>query len=460
MDGSYDADVIAAVKAFQEKNGLYVDGEAGSVTLSALFGSSAVAAGGSNTSAAAAQTSTQTAAAAGISSTSSYLKIGSTGADVKALQTALSSLGYSVGGIDGIYGNATSAAVKSYQSDHGLYADGEAGPVTLGALFPNGSSQSAQSTQTAASQTAASQTAASAPVTDAGFNTSTSYLVYGNTGAEVASVQNALKALGYSVDGDAEGTYGTATKTAVIAFQRLNGLYADGEAGPVTLTTLFSADAVRAADGANPSGTISPNSSEAEILQLEQALYSLGMVTYMDGSYDSGTAYAVQQIQKMFGLEQTGYADAETMFYINNYEHLVDNADNVQGYASSTDYLIYINITTNRVYIYTGSQGNWKELYNWGCAAGTADNPTTTGVFTVNFKGYSFDDGAGDTCYYYSSFNGPYYIHSTLFYEGTFVDSDARIGMNLSHGCVRMSLDHSYWIYENVPIGSTVVVVE
>lgn len=65
------------------------------------------------------------------------LKKGSKGEEVKRLQTALLSLGYDLGrsGVDGVYGNATVAAVKEYQGDNGLKVDGIAGNATLAKLY-------------------------------------------------------------------------------------------------------------------------------------------------------------------------------------------------------------------------------------------------------------------------------------------------------------------------------------
>ena len=62
---------------------------------------------------------------------------GSSGSDVKKLQQSLLAAGYDLGsyGVDGVYGNATAAAVKKYQQDNGLKVDGIAGNQTLGSLY-------------------------------------------------------------------------------------------------------------------------------------------------------------------------------------------------------------------------------------------------------------------------------------------------------------------------------------
>jgi hypothetical protein len=53
---------------------------------------------------------------------------------VADLQTALAALGFYAAGIDGDYGDSTSAAVLAFQSAHGLAADGVAGPSTMEAI--------------------------------------------------------------------------------------------------------------------------------------------------------------------------------------------------------------------------------------------------------------------------------------------------------------------------------------
>lgn len=63
------------------------------------------------------------------------LKPGDSGAQVRALQRALESLGYPVGAIDGQYGPATKTAVAAFQHASNLTADGIFGPNTLNALI-------------------------------------------------------------------------------------------------------------------------------------------------------------------------------------------------------------------------------------------------------------------------------------------------------------------------------------
>ncbi len=58
-------------------------------------------------------------------------KIGSRGNEVRQIQKKLKELGYYKGSVDGIYGTGTQKAVKSFQKNCGITADGIAGPKTL-----------------------------------------------------------------------------------------------------------------------------------------------------------------------------------------------------------------------------------------------------------------------------------------------------------------------------------------
>lgn len=67
-------------------------------------------------------------------SVSGLSKIGSRSDEVRAVQQALKEKGYYNYNVDGIFGTRTQSAVKSFQRDNGLEADGIAGEKTLKAL--------------------------------------------------------------------------------------------------------------------------------------------------------------------------------------------------------------------------------------------------------------------------------------------------------------------------------------
>ena len=59
---------------------------------------------------------------------------GSTGEQVRIIQTKLKNWGYYDGAVDGIFGSGTAEAVRYFQRKNGLTADGIVGPATLKAL--------------------------------------------------------------------------------------------------------------------------------------------------------------------------------------------------------------------------------------------------------------------------------------------------------------------------------------
>jgi N-acetylmuramoyl-L-alanine amidase len=59
---------------------------------------------------------------------------GSSGETVKTIQTKLKNWGYYSGSVDGVFGSQTTAAVKYFQRQNGLTADGVVGSATLAAL--------------------------------------------------------------------------------------------------------------------------------------------------------------------------------------------------------------------------------------------------------------------------------------------------------------------------------------
>ena len=144
---------------------------------------------------------TKTASSSSSSSSTTRLEKGSTGSDVKELQTKLKKLGYYDAYVDGDYGDTTVAAVKAFQKKYNLTADGIAGKETLKKLD------------------SAYKNADSAKDVDS--------LRMGDSGSAVKDLQTKLKKLGY-YDGTVDSTFGSGTYAAVRAFQKKYNLTADG----------------------------------------------------------------------------------------------------------------------------------------------------------------------------------------------------------------------------------------
>jgi len=185
-DGIFGNKTLAAVLAFQEARGLFVDGKVGPVTKAALAG------------AVEQQTSTSPVASSPPPAASSGVVVafGSRGSPVINLQTMLAQLGHAPGGVDGAFGPLTLAAVKRFQQASGLGDDGTVGQATWDALVAAAGS---------------------------GGGTVAPVVVYGTISESVLQLQSMLDALGHG-PGPIDGIFGPKTSAAVGRFQAFVGL--------------------------------------------------------------------------------------------------------------------------------------------------------------------------------------------------------------------------------------------
>lgn len=184
------------------------------------------------------------------------MRVGDENSDVKKLQQALEILGYYDGKIDGVYGSGTTAAVKEYQGDHGLEADGYAGTATVTSIFgscnktslttqpdPSGSPSS---TASPSGSTSHSKYPTVSSIAEIGSAPGTSK--EGDSGSNVVKLQQALECLGY-YSGAIDGVYGEGTVAAVKRFQKKRNMKEDGVAGSATIRVIFGS----VANGTSPS---------------------------------------------------------------------------------------------------------------------------------------------------------------------------------------------------------------
>lgn len=244
VDGKFGSGTKKAVIQFQRVNGLTVDGLAGTQTQKLLYSQvDSGVSGGSSSSGS---------SSSGSSGFTRTLRKGYTGADVMAVQQKLKELGFYSGSVDGVYGTGSIAAVKKFQQQNGLTADGLVGSRTYTALM---------SASTGSSSNSGSDNSSSSSDSTSGQDYAEGTLSYGSSGTEVKKMQQALKALGYNVSAD--GSYGALTQMAVTQFQKRNGLTADGVAGSVTLKLLYSGNAKEADPSADDNMSIDDSTGKA-----------------------------------------------------------------------------------------------------------------------------------------------------------------------------------------------------
>ena len=228
---------------------------------------------------------TKTASSSSSSSSTTRLEKGSTGSDVKDLQTKLKKLGYYDAYVDGDYGDTTVAAVKAFQKKYNLTADGIAGKETLKKLdsvYENANSDKDDDS-----------------------------LRMGDSGSAVKDLQTKLKKLGY-YSGTVDSTFGSGTYAAVRAFQKKYNLTADGVAGSETLKKLDSA--YKNADSDKDDDSLRKGATGSAVKDLQTKLKKLGFYNaYVDGSYGDTTVAAVKAFQKKYNLTADGVAGSETL---------------------------------------------------------------------------------------------------------------------------------------------------
>ena len=228
---------------------------------------------------------TKTASSSSSSSSTTRLEKGSTGSDVKDLQTKLKKLGYYDAYVDGDYGDTTVAAVKAFQKKYNLTADGIAGKETLKKLdsvYKNADSDKDDDS-----------------------------LRMGDSGSAVKDLQTKLKKLGY-YDGTVDSTFGSGTYAAVRAFQKKYNLTADGVAGSETLKKLDSA--YKNADSDKDDGSLRKGATGSAVKDLQTKLKKLGFYNAsIDGDYGDTTVAAVKAFQKKYNLTADGVAGSETL---------------------------------------------------------------------------------------------------------------------------------------------------
>ena len=191
-DGKFGSSTEAAVMAFQSNNSLTVDGKAGPATQRKLYGTSAKSVGYST------------------------LRPDDRSDAVRNMQYTLYELGYYDGAIDGIYGQTTTDAVRSFQIENKITpVDGIAGNTTLSKMYSS----------------------SAIPAAEAGDLYDT--VRPGESGDVVVQIQDCLIDYGFLDPTLKTGTYDDATTAAVKAFQTANNLKVDGICGSETLKVLF-----------------------------------------------------------------------------------------------------------------------------------------------------------------------------------------------------------------------------
>ena len=303
VDGSYGTATANAVRAFQRRYGLTVDGVVGRETWTAVYNEFRSIQSDNGTPNAYPGTA---------------LRQGASGQNVRLIQFWLK-IARSVYSrlndvtVDGRFGAATAAAVRRFQTYFGLTSDGVVGRTTWNKLYE-------VYNDIANKLLSASLRPGEYP----------GILRRGSSGTAVRELQfylYLLSAYGTGVPAvSIDGSFGAATENAVRAYQRFAGLTVDGIVGRTTWDSLYGkASALRSSGPVvtlkrlpYPGKPLTVGSEGSAVLYynilLQRIAYYFDRVEPLPLSdrYTDETAASTRSAQALLDLPETGIADAET----------------------------------------------------------------------------------------------------------------------------------------------------
>ena len=303
VDGVYGSGTASAVRAFQRKYGLTVDGVVGRNTWTELYDQFRSIQSDNGTPNAYPGTA---------------LREGASGQNVRLVQfwlkiarTVYPSLSNVT--VDGRFGSATAAAVRRFQRYFGLTADGVVGRTTWQKLYE-------VYNDIANRLLSPSLRPGEYP----------GVLRNGSSGTAVRELQFYLylmSAYESSIPAIAiDGQFGASTEAAVRAYQRFAGLTVDGIVGRTTWNSLYDKASTLRASGPvvtlkrlpYPGTPLTVGSSGSAVLYysllLQRIAYYFTSVVSppLSDQYTDETAAATRSAQELLNLHETGIADAET----------------------------------------------------------------------------------------------------------------------------------------------------
>lgn len=121
------------------------------------------------------------------------------------------------------------------------------------------------------------------------------------------------------------------------------------------------------------------------------------------------------------------------------------NHKGLKSKGKGKNYLVWISLYTQHVYFFKGSKGNWKVIKHWEVSTGKLQSATATGTWKI-FRHWKHRRGLS----YWSNFYSQVAMHSW--------GNSSCFGAPHSGGCVRMKKSQAKWVYNTMPMGTTVYV--
>ena len=395
------------------------------------------------------------------------------------VQTKLIELAYLTGVADGVLGPATETAILEFQQVHGLEATGVADPETR-ELLQSGTNLTIKPTPTPSPR------------------------AHGAKGTDIEIAQQRLAEWGF-LEGTVDGHYGDDTEDAVKEFKSyqyedmLAYLEANPTPSPEPTPTPTPSPTPTVAPGEmpvvidatlppEPTATPSPTpyapdgeitdnlldffksdnfdvyrqtvrngDKGTEVERVQRRLHQLKYLYSADGTFGNLTENALKYFQRKNNLDQTGVADEST-------QRLLFGPNAIESEEYVFPYKLVVDLSDRRTYVYRWTGDGYKErIATFKCCVGAPKTPTPQGTFQGSGP-------AGGRWYYFKDFNcyaqyawriqGGILFHSVTYSRPNENSGGSTwsLGRAESHGCVRLTVSDAKWIYDNCPMGTTVVV--
>ncbi len=409
------------------------------------------------------------------------LLIGDSGEQVTRLQKQLAELYYFSGDTDGLFKESTYEAVRDFQRDFGLEANGIADAQTQTILFA----------------------AKYRP------------LEKGDSGDDVKALQSRLIELEY-YSGKVSGNYLDGSYYAISDFQRKNSLAITGKADVKTQELLFDASRALSKTATAPVQTPSPTpsatptppatpaptpspqathtatpaggeasptpaptvaytkqlkrgSSGENVTLLQAKLFELGY--YMDeitGTYSNETREAVIAFQKTNSLPADGVTGEKTWNMVFNNQETLEAGATPRPTPAPTPvpYAITVDVTNQVVTAYGLDENNQytKVVRQMICSTGTRATPSDIGSWKLGSGRSRFPlfPKFGVYVQYWLPIVNGIGFHSVIYNTKNTMDlaeySYRQLGTRASHGCIRLLVADAKWLYENAGKGTVVTI--
>ena len=125
---------------------------------------------------------------------------------------------------------------------------------------------------------------------------------------------------------------------------------------------------------------------------MQSWIFNRDVILYLVVQFQVATLNALYQVPTKYNMYKPATQSLLTANDVASkatYESTLNHVDS----TSYTNNYILVNLSKQRVYIFYGTDHNWKLINTFSCGSGAVATPTVTGHFRVGVKGLYFKSG-------------------------------------------------------------------